>query len=158
MTAFGFDHVRRTGVDLATGFWPSVEEVVLEDTDETRIVRDGMGRRTKLSKGKATIALPLDFPVKTEADWARMKSHYRFDEARFAYGWADRARAARGDGARRGRGDRRPVERPRGLRRNERSARRAEHHRRVYRPVLSRRLGWGRPRVSWPTRHPPADR
>jgi len=99
LTAFGFDHVRRTGVDVATGFWPSVEEVVLEDNDETRIVRDSMGRRMKLSKGKATIALPLDFPVKTEADWARIKSHYRFDEARFADGWADRVRAARADGA-----------------------------------------------------------
>ena len=99
LTAFGFDSVRRAGIDAASGYWPADEEVVLEDTDESRIVRDRMGRRVKLPKGRATIPLPLDFPVKDEADWARVKPRYRFDETRFADGWADRAREARGNGA-----------------------------------------------------------
>ncbi len=99
LAAFGFDYVRRAGIEVATGYWPTAEEVVLEDTDESRIVRDGMGRRVKLPKGRATIPLPLDFPVRTEADWLEVKPRYRFDEARFADGWADRARDARAAGA-----------------------------------------------------------
>ena len=99
LTAFGFDYVRRTTVDVAHGYWPSLPEEVLEDNDEYSLVRDAMGRRMKLSKGKATIALPLDFPVATEADWARVKPRYAFDERRFAEGWADRARRAREDDA-----------------------------------------------------------
>lgn len=96
MTAYGFDHVRRSGIDVASGYWPADEEVVLEDTEESLVVRDRMGRRVKLPKGRATIPLPLDFPVKSEADWERIKPRYSFDEARFASGWAERAREARG--------------------------------------------------------------
>ena len=99
LTTFGFDFVRRAGIEVVTGYWPSDEDVVIEDTDEVRIVRDGMGRRLKLSKGRATIPLPLDFPVRTEVDWLRVKPRYRFDEARFADGWAGRARAARAAGS-----------------------------------------------------------
>ncbi|MFW6292287.1 MAG: uroporphyrinogen decarboxylase family protein [Spirochaetota bacterium] len=99
LTAFGFDYVRRTSIEVAHGYWPPLPEEVLEDDEAYRVVRDRMGRRMKLSKGKATIALPLDFPVATEADWARVKPRYAFDEARFAEGWADRARRAREDGA-----------------------------------------------------------
>lgn len=99
LTAFGFDHVRRTSVEVEPGYWPPLPEEVLEDDDAYRVVRDRMGRRMKLPKGKATIALPLDFPVATESDWARVKPRYAFDERRFAQGWADRARRARDDGA-----------------------------------------------------------
>ena len=99
LTAFGFDYVRRTSVEVAHGYWPPLPEEVLEDDEEYRVVRDRMGRRMKLPKGKATIALPLDFPVANESDWARVKPRYAFDERRFADGWADRARRARDDGA-----------------------------------------------------------
>lgn len=99
LTAFGFDHVRRAGIQVASGYWPADEEVVLEDTEENRIVRDRMGRRVKLPKGRATIPLPLDFPVQDEAGWAQVKHRYRFDEARFADGWDAAAREARNSGA-----------------------------------------------------------
>jgi hypothetical protein len=99
LTAFGFDYVRRFGVEVARDYFPEEPEVVLEESDDYRIVRDGKGRRTKLSKGKATIGLPLEFPVKTEVDWLRVKPRYEFDPARFADGWAERARQARAEGA-----------------------------------------------------------
>jgi uroporphyrinogen-III decarboxylase len=99
LTAFGFDYVRRSSIEVAHGYWPPLPEEVLEDNDEYRTLRDAMGRRMKLPKGKATIALPLDFPVKNEADWARVKPRYAFDEGRFVEGWAGRARRARENGA-----------------------------------------------------------
>jgi uroporphyrinogen-III decarboxylase len=49
----------------------------------------------KLSKGVATLALPLDYPVKTMDDWLRIKPWYEFSEARFSQDWADVARAHR---------------------------------------------------------------
>lgn len=94
LTAFGFDHVRRHQVAVATGYWPMQPEEVLEETDEQRVVRDGMGRTMKLAKQRATIGLPQDFPVKSESDWARIKPRYEFDEARFASDWVEQACAA----------------------------------------------------------------
>ena len=37
------------------------------------IVRDSMGRTSKLRKGFATIGLPMDWPVKTMADWQAVR-------------------------------------------------------------------------------------
>ncbi|MFW5689943.1 MAG: uroporphyrinogen decarboxylase family protein [Spirochaetota bacterium] len=91
LVAFGFDYVRRHAIAVESGFWPGEPEELIEETDETRIVRDAMGRTMKLPKGKATIALPMDFPVKDENDWARIKERYHFDEKRFAPDWAERA-------------------------------------------------------------------
>ena len=99
LTAFGFDHVRRAGVAVDHGYFPLAPETVIEDTSESRIVIDGMGRQMKLAKRSATIPLPLDFPVKDEADWARVRERYRYTDDRFRAGWADAARAARADGA-----------------------------------------------------------
>ncbi len=99
LTAFGFDYVRRHGVDVNTAFLGGEEPVVLEETDEYLIRRDPMGRRLKLCKAAATIALPLDYPVTDMDSWLKLKGHYEFSEARFADGWAERARAARDRGA-----------------------------------------------------------
>lgn len=99
LVAFGFDHVRRHRVAVAPGFWPSEPEELLEETDESRVFRDGMGRTMKLPKRRATLPLPLDYPVHDEADWARIKPRYRFDRARFTDGWAGEARTARENGA-----------------------------------------------------------
>ena len=46
----------------------------------------------KLPKGIATIALPLNFPVKTMDDWLKIKPLYEFGEERFPAGWEERAR------------------------------------------------------------------
>lgn len=99
LTAFGFDFLRRHEIEVQSGYWPPQDEVVLEDTAEDLIFRDAMGRTMRLCKAMATIALPLDFPIESEADWTRIKSRYQFHPGRFAEGWADRAVAAREDGA-----------------------------------------------------------
>ena len=51
-----------------------------------------MGRRMKLIKGRATIPLPLDYPVRDMDDWLRVKRHYEFSEDRFAGDWERIAR------------------------------------------------------------------
>ncbi|NLF33119.1 MAG: hypothetical protein GX591_19820 [Planctomycetes bacterium] len=99
LTAFGFDYVRRHNVAVQTAFIGGAKPVVLEETDEYIIRRDEMGRRMKLCKGRATLALPLDFPVRDMDSWLKIKPHYLFSDSRFADGWAERARLARDSGA-----------------------------------------------------------
>ncbi len=99
LTAFGFDHVRRHGVQVATGMLGGFTEAVLEDTPEHLIRQDRYGRRTRLCKGKATIGLPLDYPVTDMDSWLRLKPFYEYSEKRFAPGWAEAARKARDAGA-----------------------------------------------------------
>jgi hypothetical protein len=99
LTAFGFDYVRRHHVAVHTGLLGGFPERVVEDTAEYGIYRDRYGRLTKLCKGRATIALPLSYPVTDMASWQAFKPMYEFSEARFGAGWAERAREAREAGA-----------------------------------------------------------
>lgn len=94
LTAFGFDYVQRHYV--AVGLHPVdlPETVVLEDTPEYRIERDGWGRTVKLCKAAATIPLPLDFPVKTMDDWIPLKKNFEYRPSRLGAGFAEQARAA----------------------------------------------------------------
>ncbi len=78
---------------VITGRIGGCEPEVLEETDAHIISRDELGRTMKLVKGVATLALPLDHPVKTMDDWLRIKSWYEFSEARFSANWQERARA-----------------------------------------------------------------
>lgn len=99
LSAFGFDYVKRHAVAVAGGLHPKLpDEAVSEDADAI-ITRDGYGRLVKLPKGKATIPLPLEYPVKDEHDWLAFKERYTWSDARFSDGWADAARAARDAGA-----------------------------------------------------------
>lgn len=82
MTAFGWDYVRRCGLAGNTGPITDITPKVLSDTPEKTLAIDGRGRRTLLIKSSATIALPLDFPVKTPDDWLKIKHWYAFDEKR----------------------------------------------------------------------------
>jgi len=47
----------------------------------------------KLSKGFATLPLPMDWPVKTMDDWRKLKPHYEFSESRFSKDWEQIGRA-----------------------------------------------------------------
>lgn len=71
LTAFDWDYVRVVGCGASTGALGGQETVTLEETREHLIQRDYLGRTVKLCKGKATIALPLDFPVKDMDSCAR---------------------------------------------------------------------------------------
>jgi len=95
LSAFTYRRPMNGGVPVNTGWLGGCEEEILEETDEYIIARDRMGRRVKLCKGKATIPLPLDYPVKDMDDWLRVKPHYAFSEERFTEGWEETARAHR---------------------------------------------------------------
>lgn len=99
LTAFGFDTVRRHGLQVNTGMHGGREPEDIEETDEHVIRRDRYGRKVKLCKGVATIALPLEYPVTDMESWLEVKPWYEFSEDRFGEGWAEQAREARDEGA-----------------------------------------------------------
>ncbi len=99
MTSFMFDGVNMVGCGAHTGYLHPMPEAVLEDTSEHLIVRDGMGRTNKLRKGFATIGLPMDWPVKTMADWKKIRHQYAWDPSRVDAAQARAAGQARKDGA-----------------------------------------------------------
>lgn len=92
MSAFAYRSPMRAELPIKTGWMGGDEVVVIEETADHRIVRDAMGRTTKLCKGYATIGLPLTFPVRNMDDWLAIKGHYAFSEERFAPGWQAVAR------------------------------------------------------------------
>jgi uroporphyrinogen-III decarboxylase len=82
MIGFDWDYVPYVDCGgICTAFGTTPPETI-EETAEHLIQRDFLGRTTKLCKGVATLPLPLDFPVKTPADWEAVKHFYVFDEAR----------------------------------------------------------------------------
>lgn len=94
-SAFRYRCESRAFVPARTGRIGDPPGEILEDTDEHRIWRDGLGRTVKLCKGAATLPLPLDFPVRTMDDWRRLKPRYTFSAERLAGDWAAAARRAR---------------------------------------------------------------
>jgi hypothetical protein len=68
------------GGDL--GLRPGFEEVVLEDTDEYRVFRDGAGVVQKEWKRKSCIPTYTDFTLKTAKDWPQYKKRLQPDPAR----------------------------------------------------------------------------
>jgi hypothetical protein len=99
LTAFGFDYVRKHSVGVNTGIRDYFEEGIEEETSEYVIKRDRKGRRTKLVKRSATIALPMGYPVESQDDWAGYRPLYQYHADRFSAGWQEAARAARDAGA-----------------------------------------------------------
>ncbi len=91
-SAFPFRCESRGSIPVNTGRDGGFPEVPLEETDEYRIWRDGLGRTMKLPKQVATLALPLDYPVKTMDDWLRIKPWYQFSPQRLAEDWEAVAR------------------------------------------------------------------
>lgn len=85
-------------IPVNTGWIGGHEEIILEETEEIAIARDKMGRRVKLSKKASTLALPMDYPVRTMDDWRRIKPHYQFSEQRFQDNWEESARKHRENG------------------------------------------------------------
>ena len=64
LEAFDWDFVPVVQCGGNTGIQGGAEVVTLEETPQYLIQRDALGRRTKLYKDVATIALPMDFPVR----------------------------------------------------------------------------------------------
>ncbi len=92
LSAFRYRAPLLGGLPINTGWLGGPEPVILEETEDTVLGVDRMGRRVKLCKQAATLPLPLEYPVKTMEDWLRLKPHYEFSEARFGEGWEQTAR------------------------------------------------------------------
>lgn len=95
MSAFAYLEPGFAGVPVSTGLRNPCPEELIEETDEYIIARDRYGRRAKLFKRMATIALPLEYPVADMDDWRSFEHHYEFDEGRLAGEWEAAAISAR---------------------------------------------------------------
>jgi len=91
-SAFKYRFEARGGAPVSTGRMGGYPGEFIEETEDYVLSRDGLGRTMKLSKGAATIALPMDYPVKNMDDWLKLKPFYEFSEARFGKNWEDIAR------------------------------------------------------------------
>ncbi len=99
LRAFDWDYVPRSGCG---GFMlPRGDGVttLIEETAEYRLERDHLGRTVKLMKGKATIPLPMDYPVRTMDDWRKLKPLYQFGEDRVNPEEIERARTLQQEGS-----------------------------------------------------------
>ena len=99
MVGFDWDFVPSVNCGGSIGFRNAFAPRLIRDDSEYRIERDYLGRTVKLCKGRATIALPLDFPVKDMDDWLRFKPMLTFCPERIDWAQVERARAAQQQGA-----------------------------------------------------------
>ena len=82
LDAFDFDYIERVEPGCNTGVLGGFEPCVLEDTPEYRISRDELGRIMKLPKKTATLPLPLDYAVKDDKDWEKIRHFYAYSDQR----------------------------------------------------------------------------
>ena len=94
-SAFPYRCEARGNVPVITGRNGGYPEVLIEETADHKIWRDGLGRTMMLPKGKATLALPQDNPVQTMDDWLKIKPWYEFSDERLAGDWQATARKCR---------------------------------------------------------------
>ena len=97
-SAFEYRFEARGRVPVNTGRMGGYPSETLEETEDYVLARDSLGRTTKLHKGRATIALPLDYPVRNMDDWLKLKPWYEFSEERFGQDWERVAREHRSAG------------------------------------------------------------
>lgn len=86
-SAFKYRCEARGWLPVNTGLNGGYPEVLIEETDDHRIWRDALGRTMHLPKAAATLPLPMDYPVKTMADWLKIKPWYAFSEDRLGADW-----------------------------------------------------------------------
>lgn len=99
LTAFGFDYVPVISCGGNTGLMGGIQPHLVEETAEYVIAVDELGRKTKLCKGRATIALPLAYPVTDMDSWLKIKPWYTFREDRINWDQVAKAKKAQQKGA-----------------------------------------------------------
>lgn len=82
LRAFGWDSVKYASLPVRLGPVTGKKEQVIFENDEEKILIDELGRKCRLCKKSATIALPMNYPVKTMDDWIKLKPCYTFREDR----------------------------------------------------------------------------
>lgn len=97
MKLFGFDAQPRQ-IQAEYGPYPRAERRVIEDNDEFEVFTDNFGRTNKLIKSASTVPLPLDFPVKSAADWEEWEPRFKYHPGRMAEGWLQDNQSARYNG------------------------------------------------------------
>lgn len=89
LSAFRYRRHMVGAVPVNTGWLGGFTEEIIEETDEHILARDAMGRTTRLVKGAASLPHPLDYPVRTMADWRRIRPHFEFAPERMGEGWRE---------------------------------------------------------------------
>lgn len=98
MIGFDWDYVPKINCGGNTLRRGGLTPKIIENTNEYIIQKDDLGRTTKLCKGKATIALPLDYPVKDMDSWLKVKHMYEFSEDRIDWNTVETAKKAQQQG------------------------------------------------------------
>lgn len=98
MIAFDWDYVLKAGLAINTGAVTGINPFIIEDNDEYNLSIDGYGRKTKLFKKSATIALPLTHPVRNMDDWQKIRHWYEFNDKRIDIGAVKNTAALREKG------------------------------------------------------------
>jgi len=88
-SAFSYRCAGYFDIPVCTGPLGGDKRTVVEETEEYIIYRDNLGRDMKRIFQSATLALPLNFPVKNGDDWKKVKHLYEFSEERFSPGWEE---------------------------------------------------------------------
>ena len=99
LRAFGWDGVMMGSVPFSTGARTGIEPRVLSDSDTETVSIDAMGRKMRLSKKCATIALPFTYPVEGPDDWERVRGWYDFTDERIDREALARLKKKRDEGA-----------------------------------------------------------
>ena len=86
-SAFRYRCESRVYLLVNTGRCGGYPEELIEETEDLKVWRDGLGRTMKLTKATSTLPLPQDYPVKTMDDWLKIKPWYQFSEERLSARW-----------------------------------------------------------------------
>lgn len=102
---FGFDQkVPGIGQNVPVipvnfGLYPNFEVKTIEETNEDIVYRDNLGTIRKLKKGITSLALPIEFPIKTWGDWEKeYKPRLQYSSDRFEKGWREQYQRIRDQG------------------------------------------------------------
>lgn len=98
MVGFDWDYVPRISCGGNTGQRGGLEPKLIEENDEFVIKQDSLGRKTKLFKKRATISLPLDYPVNNMDDWLKVKPLFTYHDDRIDWQQVDKARKLQQEG------------------------------------------------------------
>lgn len=99
LTAFDFDYIDIANCGGNTGILGGIKPQIVEDNNEYTISIDEYGKTTKLIKGYATIALPLDYPVHDMDSWLKIKHWFEYNEARIDWDIVEKVKILQKEGA-----------------------------------------------------------
>ena len=87
-SAFKYRCEDRANLPINTERNGGYPEELIEDTEERRVWKDGLGRTMELPKLSATLPIPIaGHPVETMDDWLKIKPWYEFSEDRLSNDW-----------------------------------------------------------------------